>query len=334
MPNVQLDAGAFGAKLPTASDANGQFTLKLGESPVYFLIAQKEGYYARTFEINGNNIQPSYTIALMRKTGSSTVTATLMKNHIGNIGFWRCAATADETKLLLVNGMENWEDESIKTQARLYLLDTGTGNILWTHNMGWESWSADITEDGKYVAFGTKLEGFQTGPAGFVNYIRLLNGTDGTTIWQKYITSQNFPNSTEGEFYTRAIKFTHNGECLLVPVHGAYAYLLNSEDGSIRWSVWVGSEVREVIFSKDDQYVYIPSSSGFLYKFRVVDGSLVWRQWIGCWPYVNGFDISSNEAYLFHLRICQSNQNIRRHCKVYYGSAQWFCYMPFLPRRH
>lgn len=211
LPNVQIEAGTFGAKLPTTSDANGQFTIKLAESPIYFLTAQKEGYNAKTVEINGNNIQSSYTITLTRKTVSATVTSTLMKSHVGNIGFWRSAATADESKLLLVNGMENWEDESIKTQSKLYLLDTGTGNILWTHDMGWESWTADITDDGKYVAFGTKLEGFQTGPPGFVNYIRLLNGTDGTTIWEKKITTQNFPNSTEGEHYTRAVKFSHDG---------------------------------------------------------------------------------------------------------------------------
>lgn len=298
VPNVQLEAGAFGVKLPTSSDANGQFSIKLGESPVYYLIAQKEGYYAKTIEINGNNIQSSYTVMLTRKPVSTTVTADLIKTQTGKIGFWRCTATADESKLLLVNGMENWPDETIKSQSKLYLLDTKTGNILWTHNMGWEAWTADITEDGKYAVFGTKLERFQTGPENFVNYIRLLNGTDGTTIWQKQINTQNFPSSTEGEFYTRALKFSHNGKYLLVPVHGQYAYLLNTQDGSIKWTAWVGSEVREVIFSKDDQYVYVPSSGGSLYKFKTDDGSLVWHQWIGCWPYVNGFDMSSNEEYI------------------------------------
>jgi hypothetical protein len=298
LANVSIDVGSFGTKQPITSGANGQFSIRLCESPVYFLTAQKENYYAKTLEIDGNNIQQSYVVTLTRKQVSQTVTSTLAKQYSGTIGFWRCAATTDESKLLLVNGMENWEDESIKTQSKLYLLNTITGNILWTHDMGWESWSADITDDGKYVAFGTKLEGFQTGPTGFVNYIRLLNGTDGTTIWEKKITTQNFPNSTEGEYYTRAVKFSHDGNYLLVPVHGPYAYLLNREDGSIKWSVWIGSEVREVLFTKDNQYVYIPSSGGYLYKFRVADGSLVWQQWIGCWPYVNGFDLSPNEAYL------------------------------------
>jgi len=298
LPNVEIDLGTYGTKMPIMSDTSGHFSCRLAESPVYFLIAQKEGYNAKTIEIDGENVQQSYTVTLVKKAVPLTVTSTLIKNITGKIGFWRSAATADESKLLLVNGMENWEDESLKTQSKLYLIDADTGNILWTHNMGWESWSADITADGKYVAFGTKLEGFQTGPSGFVNYIRLLNGTDGTTIWEKNITTQNFPNTTTGEFYTRAVKFSNNGNYLLVPVHGPYAYLLNSQDGSILWSTWVGSEVREVLFSKDDQYVYIPSSGGYLYKFRTADGTQVWKQWIGCWPYVNGFDLSPNEAYL------------------------------------
>lgn len=164
--------------------------------------------------------------------------------------------------------------------------------------MGWESWSADITDDGKYVVFGTKLEGFQTGPEGFINYIRLLNGTDGSTIWQKNITTQNFPASTQGEFYTRGVKFSHGGDYIFVPIEPEYGYLLNSSDGSIIWYKWMGQNIREVIFTKDDQYVYLPSGSGWLYKFRVADGSEVWKQWIGCWAYVNGFDITSDEKHI------------------------------------
>lgn len=298
LPGVAIEIGTYGASVHTMSDATGHFSYSIAQSPIYFLIAQKGGYKTKTVDIDGDNVQPSYTVTLVRESSPISVTASLMRSFTGKIGFWRCVATADESKLLLVNGMENWEDESIKNQSKLYLLDTKTGEIIWTHNMGWESWSADITDDGKYVVFGTKLEGFQTGPPGFVNYIRLLNGTDGSTIWEKKITTANFPNSTEGEFFTRAVKFSHNGNYILVPIHRQYAYLLNRADGSIKWVAWVGSEVREVIFTKDDQYVYVPSSSGYLYKFRTADGSQIWRQWIGCWPYVNGFDISPNEAYI------------------------------------
>lgn len=298
MPYAQIDFGGHGATLPKRCDANGHFSYSIAQTSVYFLTAREEGYRPKTIEIDGNNVQEFYTITLEKEPSPLSINSSLMSKIEGNIGFWRCAATADESKLLLVNGMENWENESIKDQSKLYLLDTNSGEVLWTHDMGWESWSADISDDGRYVVFGTKLEGFQTGPEGFVNYIRLIDGENGSTIWQKEITTENFPATTSGEFYTRGVKFSHSGECIFAPVHCDYGYLLNRSDGSIKWHTWVGANIREVIFTKDDQYVYIPSGSGWLYKFRVEDGSKVWKQWIGTWAYVGGFDLSSDEQYI------------------------------------
>jgi len=298
IPNVGIDLGGYGAKVPISSDATGHFSYSIAESPVYFLIAQKEGYRTTTVEINGSNVQDFYTVTLTHEPSPISVNASLIDSVSGNIGFWRCAATADESKLLLVNGMENWEDESLKNQSKLYLLDTNTGEIIWAHSMGWESWSADISDDGKYVVFATALAEFQTGPEGFVNYIRLLNGTDNSTIWEKKITPENFTDTTEGVHDSRGVKFSHNGEYIFVPVHCEYGYLLNRSDGSVKWHRWVGANIREVIFTQDDQYVYIPSGSGWLFKLRVSDGSEVWKQWIGCWAYVNGFDMSSDEEYI------------------------------------
>ena len=298
IPYVQIDLGGYRGKVPIQSNATGHFTYSIAESPVYFLIAQKEGYRAAIVEIDGSNVQDFYTVTLTREPSPISVNATLINSITGNIGFYRCAATKDESKLLLVNGMENWEDESLKNQSKLYLLDTNTGEVLWTHDMGWESWTADITDDGKYVVFGTKLEGFQIGPPGFTNYIRLLDGEDGSTIWEKKITTENFPATTHGEFFTRGMKFSHSGEYIFVPVHCEYGYLLNRSDGSIKWYKWVGQNIREVLFTQDDQYIYIPSGCGWLYKFKVEDGSQVWKQWIGCWAFVNGFDLSPGEEYI------------------------------------
>jgi len=298
IPFARIEIGGYKAKVPISSDASGHFSYSIAESPVYFLIAQKEGYRTTTVEINGSNIQDFYTVTLTPESSPVSVSATLINNVVGNIGSWRCAATADESKLLLVNGMENWEDQSLKGESKLYLLDTNIGEVLWTHDMGWESWSADITDDGHYVVFATKLEEFETGPEAFTNYIRLLYGTNGSIIWEKKITPENFPDTTEGVHYSRGVKFSHNGDYVFVPVHGGYGYLLNRLDGSVKWHTWVGANIREVIFTQDDQYVYIPSGSGWLYKFEVEDGSQVWKQWIGCWAYVNGFDISPDEEHL------------------------------------
>jgi outer membrane protein assembly factor BamB len=297
IPNVDIDVGGYGGKVPICSDDNGHFSYSIIESSTYFLSAQKEGYCGAYVEIDGSDIQPSYTVTLASEQTTS-VNSVLMSSVTSNIGLWRCSATADENKLLLVGGMENWQDESIKPQTKLYLLDTNTGETLWTHDMGWESWSADITDDGKYVIFATKLEIWETGPEDFVNYIRLLNGTDGSTIWEKEVTSETFPATTMGEFYSRGVKFSHNGNYIFVSVYGEYAYLLNRADGSIKWNMWAGSEVREIAFSQNDQYVYVPSSGGWLYKVNTTDGSKVWKQWIACWPIVNGFDLSPNEDYI------------------------------------
>ena len=298
IPYVEIDLGGYGGKVPIVSNATGNFSYSIAESPVYFLIAHKEGYRTASVEINGSNVQDFYTVTLTREPSPISVNASLINNVTGNIGFSRCAATRDESKLLLVNGMENWKDESLKNQSKLYLLDTNTGEVLWTHDMGWESYigAGDITDDGKYVVFGTKLGEWQIGPPRFTNYIRLLNGTDGSTIWQKNITTENFPNTTIG-FCTAGV-FSHNENYILVHVGYEYIYLLNRSDGSVKWYKWVSQNVGEIIFTQDDQYVYIPSGSGWLYKLKVEDGSQVWKQWIGCWAYANGFDISPNEEYI------------------------------------
>jgi len=298
IPYAQIDIGGYGANLPMACDDDGCFSYSIAQTSAYFLTAYKEGYRPTTIEVDGSDVQDFYTITLENEPSPLSISSSLMNTIEGNIGFWRCAATADESKLLLVNGMENWENESLKNQSKLYLLDTSTGEVLWTHDMGWESWSADISDDGRYVVFGTKLEGFQTGPEGFVNYIRLVDGENGTTLWQKEITTENFPCTTHGEFYTRGVKFSHSGEYIFVPIHCEYGYLLNSADGSLLWCKWVGANIREVIFTQDDQYVYVPSGAGWLYKLRVNDASEVWKQWIGTWAYVGGFDISSDEQHI------------------------------------
>jgi len=298
IPNARIEIGGYGAKIPISSDATGHFSCSIAESPVYFLIAQKEGYRTTTVEIDGSNVQDSYTVNLEPEPSPISITATLINNVAGNIGSWRCTATVDESKLLLVNGMENWEDQNLKERSKLYLLDTDSGEVLWTHDMGWESWSADITDDGQYVIFATKLEEFETGPEGFANYIRLLYGTNGSTIWEKKITPENFADTAVGVHYSRGVKFSHNGEYVFVPVHGGYGYLLNRSDGIVKWHTWVGANIREVIFTQDDQHVYIPSGSGWLYKLNVETGSQVWKQWIGCWAYVNGFDISPDEEHI------------------------------------
>jgi outer membrane protein assembly factor BamB len=327
VPYVEIDLGGYRWKTVIQSDATGNFSYSIAESPAYFLIAQKEGYRTADIEIDGDNIQDFYTVTLAVEASPISVSASLINSVTGNIGFYRCAATADESKLLLVNGMENWEDESLKDESKLYLLDTNTGEVLWTHDMGWGSWSADITDDGQYAVFGTKLEGFQTGPEGFVNYIRLLNGTNGVTIWQKNITTENFPTTTTGEFYTRGVKFSHSGEYLFVPVPYEDGYLLNRSDGSIKWHKWVGQNIREVLFTQDDQYVYIPSGSGWLYKFKVEDGSQVWKQWIGCWAFVNGFDLSRDEAYIAvgskaaYLTVINTSDGSVRFTKDFHGGS-------------
>lgn len=299
VPEVDIELGGYGGVVRIKSDGAGCFSYSIAESPVYFLIAQEQGYRAVTIEIDGNNVQDFYQVTLTREPYPIEVNASLINGISGNIGFWRCAATEDESKLLLVNGMENWENESLCDQAKLYLLDTNSSEILWTHEMGWESWTADITDDGQYVVFGTNLQWPETGPEGFINYIRLVNGTDGNTIWEKKITSENFPEDfSDGQSYTRGVKFSHNGEYIIVAVEPEYIYLLNRSDGSIKWRKLVSQNVREILFTQDDQYVYIPDGGGQLYKLKVEDGTKIWKQWIGCWAVVNGFDLSSDEKYI------------------------------------
>jgi len=64
IPYVGIDLGGYGGNVPLNSDATGQFSCSIAESPVYFLIAQKDGYRTATVEINGSDVQDFYTVIL------------------------------------------------------------------------------------------------------------------------------------------------------------------------------------------------------------------------------------------------------------------------------
>jgi outer membrane protein assembly factor BamB len=332
IPDAPIWLGGLGPVVDLRSDRDGHFSRSLAESEVYFLTVQKMGYRTTTLEIDGRNVKDSYTVTLVKETSPISVSFSMINVVRGNIGFWRCATTADESKLLLVNCMENWEDLSLMSSSKLYLLDTRSGEVLWTQAMGWQSGSADITDDGKFVVFGTLP--FFGHPQLFIQYMRLLNGTDGHVIWERTFTPENFPGTSTSETspaYSNGLKFSHNGEFIFVPVDHEYCYLLSRLDGSIIWRKWVGQNIREVLFTRDDRYVYVPSGSGWLYKLRVDDGTEVWKQWIGCWAFVNGFDLSSDEKNIAvgtkgggvsvinaedgSLRFSVDTRNMAAHCR-------------------
>ncbi len=291
---LEVRLGAPASSVPLRTDPSGYFSHDIAEASFYWLEAQAEDFRAAYQYIDGGDVQPPYTLSLIPQTWS--IDADLIGGLTSDIGFYRAAASADEAKLLLVNGMENWPDESMKALSKLYLFDVATGAIIWSHDMGWESWTCDLSDDGAWAVFGTdrSLNSSAYPPP----YIRLLNAADGAAVWTKTINAANFPGSDEQTGYSRGLKFSHDANSILAAVERDYVYLLNRSDGGVRWRQPVSQNVREILFSADDQYVYVSSGSGYLHKFRVADGSEVWRQWVGSWAFVNGLDLSPDEAYI------------------------------------
>jgi len=276
----------------TRSGASGSFSFNVAQASSYWLSAHKNAYRSAYRRLSGAGAGSLHQLDLRPERW--TVQTTPLTRLYGQIGFWRSAASADESKLLLCNGMENWPNPSLKRSSKLYLYNLARGTQLWSHNMGWESWSCDLTDDGAWAVFATDLAG-SGGPQSFV---RLLDGQTGRTIWTKPCTDAEFPGSTGPQVYSRGVKFSHSGNAILVGVEQEYVYLLNRADGSVRWRRRVSQNVREIIFSRDDRFVYVPAGSGWLHKLRVSDGGEVWRKWIGSWAYLNGFNLSPDGRWL------------------------------------
>ena len=281
-------------------DNSGSVETSVPMSTRYFVYVRKDGYSMFSQEYSLEEIPAVINVQLQRKTENPLPQFTLTKEIKGDIGFWRGAVNEAGDRILLVQGMENYYDESLYEDCKLFFLDVDAEEILWQYPIGWQSWTADIDDAGKYAAVTTLYSDFvpATPPEGFVNYVTLLDQSTGQELWKKDITEENFPGIISTIGYSMDLGLSHGGDYLFISVEVGGDFLLNSDDGSIVWSNEEIGNVREVIFSDDDQYLYVSTYGGFVYKLRVSDGEIVWRQWGWCWAYISGFAISDDGTYL------------------------------------
>ena len=69
----------------------------------------------------------------------------IIKSAKTDIGFWTGDVDEKENYVLLINGMENW-NKVPESDSKLYLF-TLDGDLIWTHDLTWEGWNADLSPD-------------------------------------------------------------------------------------------------------------------------------------------------------------------------------------------
>lgn len=295
-------ATEYGLKSEPADPTTGKAIFNVAKAPGYWVssensLVSSNQFQSNSLHIDGNNIQPQYTLTVT-PLAQWNVSAQLLATVKGRIGFWKASASKDNTKILMANGMENWPDTSLAAQSKLYLLDVQSGAVLWTHALGNQSWTSDISDDARYAVVAT-APGFPlVVPTNA--YVRLLDARDGSVLWTKYLDSSEFPDRcrSQPDFAAMGVKLSHDARFILVGLQKCgQAYLLNRSDGSIIWSKSVG-EAREIIFSSDDRFIYTAPDGGWAQKLSTIDGTEVWRQFVGGFAYVNGFNISADEKHL------------------------------------
>jgi hypothetical protein len=289
-------ANEFGMTSASA-DATGKVIFNVAKAREFWLWSDNPGRRSTPIYVDGNNLQPQYTLTLTALP-QWDVSAQLLASVKGKIGFWSSSVSKDKTKMLLGNGMENWSDPSLVTQSKLILLDVQSGAVLWTHDLGNQSWSTDLSDNARYAIVSTAWSSLPGIPPLFV---RLLDARDGSVIWTKYLNTSEFPTecTSASGFSSNGVKFSHDGNLIFMGLEQCpYAYLLNRSDGSIRWQINVERNTRQTLFSSDDRYLFTVPGDGWARKINTADGAEVWRQFVGGFAYTNGLNVTPDEKYL------------------------------------
>lgn len=216
-------------------------------------------------------------------------------------GFWRGAVSESEETVAFIPGQENWREGNGKTadewkaEATIFKYDF-EGNMLWSYKPGYECWGGDMAPDGSKVVY-------QLVPNGGTYSVGVLDGSTGELMWKKEFTEFNpIARALEG----LEASFSNDGSLVAVgTVPTGVVTLIDSEtgdfvrqvpnapDGEENWG-----QIRSLRFDSNDEYLYVGSGDNYLRKVKVSDGSVAWRAFIGGWPFVNGFEFSSDGSFI------------------------------------
>ena len=267
-----------------------------------FCVPKYSGWVLSTASTAGGQAyQPTYTFVSPRVTSYDVVVTPASKVAEGSfalirqvstqIGFWMGQPSADGSLVLLTQGMEIWPPGGDRSAADLLLYRTD-GQLVWNYSMGWESWAASLSPDGKYATYVT-LNG--TSPR-----LGLLNATTGQPIWVQTLDNSTFPVNPQTLTTThtcRAIQISGDDRYIGLGCSEGMFYLLSASTGQVLWYRYLVGQVRNVKFSSDDRYVYV-GTDPYLFKYDVVTQALVWKADIAAWPLSDGLALSSDGSII------------------------------------
>lgn len=218
-------------------------------------------------------------------------------------GFWRGAVSKSEQTVAFFPGQENWMEGNGKTVDEHKAASTiykyaFDGTKLWEKAVGWETWGGDMSPDGSKVLYLIEPNGPFWG-------VGILNGEDGSVIWE-----HQFERFAPGSRYVEGLEVAMSNDASMAAVGSnptGVVSILDADQGTIMDQIpnapddpngenW--GQVRKVIFSPDDQYIYVGSGDNYLRKVRLSDKQLMWKAFIGGWPFVNGFEFSSDGSFI------------------------------------
>ena len=297
--------GGMGGYTSTAAD--GSFDIPVQPTPEYWIYPEVSGYRTAYRHVDASQAQTPQTI-VMTKVRAWQIRSSLAQPTLHrDMPFWGFGVSKDQRRVVVTSSTENPGPFEDVRGAKAYLFDTTSWKTLWEHPTGWFTLAVDLSDDGKWVAYGAGSEPWATvmGLAPPLPFLYLLDADTASVVWTLPTATLpgNDPNmmTPSGQPYSgglglAGVKFSHDGRYIFT-VAAEQGYMLARDTGKVVW--WknhLGAFV--TVFSNDDRYLYASASSGYLYKLEAATGQEVWRQFVGSWAYHNGLNLSADESRL------------------------------------
>lgn len=284
------------ASYSTGTSSDGSFS---------FCVPKYSGWVLSTStNANGRAYSPDYVFVKPGVTNYDITVApassvarggfNLVKQVPTHVGFWMGEASGNGSLVLLTEGMEVWGPNPDKNQSDLLLYRTD-GTLVWNYSMGYQSWGASLSQDGRYAAYVTLQDSGNNVPK-----VGVLDASTGTPIWTETLTNSTFPDSSAifGAGHTgHAIQISGDDRYLALGTGEGMFYLISLTTGQLLWHGYFVGQVRDALFSPDNQYVYI-GTDPFLFKLDIATRAVVWEADIAGWPLIDGLSMSSDGSLI------------------------------------